>query len=39
MMGIMDAMDGMDVMDRGEETDGRVEMDVMAAVDEVGALA
>ena len=38
-MGIMDAMDGMDVMDRGEETSGRVEMDVMAAVDEVGALA
>ena len=38
-MGIVDAMDGMDKMDRGEETDGRVEMDVMAAVDEVGALA
>ncbi len=38
-MGIVDAMDGMDMMDRGEETDGRVEMDVMAAVDEVGALA
>ena len=38
-MGIVDAMDGMDMMDRGEETDGRVEMDVMAALDEVGALA
>jgi len=38
-MGIVDAMDGMDMMDRGEETDGRVEMDVMAAVDDVGALA
>lgn len=38
-MGIMDAMVGMDMMDRGEETDGRVEMDGMAAVDEVGALA
>ncbi len=38
-MGIMDAMVGMDVMDRGEETSGGVEMDGMAAVDDVGALA